>query len=354
MTFRRMMAAIIATAVAGVLVPLGPTPSASAAELVADGGFETTYAPTPNDVNLNDHWQIFDSQFGSPLCTLTDIWCGDAQIFDTQGTWPRTGNGWVWFGYTNAPGATAYVRQAVTLPPGTTTLSYWYRNGSVDAPFDATLTVSMDGHPLAKHTEASAPQAAYSQFTVDISPYADGGSHTLSFDYRNGAASSGAGNVVNNMTVDDISIASDTVAPGTSFTTAPAAVVRRLTVPVAFAADEAGSTFLCSLDGASFAACASPATLTVSPGIHTYRVAARDVAGNVDATPATVTFKAYDCLTLNLAKKQARHRVSVLKHRLIMAKVAVDDQKVHRLRKKLEKAHKVLYHARRAHRPCRL
>jgi hypothetical protein len=287
------------------------------------------------------------------VCPTTDIWCDDAAGLEADGTAPRSGTGWVWFGSSGKPAATAYVRQSVTLPAGvTTSLSYWYRNGQVDAPFDATVTVRLDGHVLAVHTEASAPQSAYTQFTFDLTPYADGGAHTLSFDYLNGAASTTGDEHVNNMTIDDVSIATDSTAPDTSFASAPAAVVKRLTVPVGFAATEP-ATFACSLDTAAFAPCANPTTLTVTPGHHTFRVVARDSSGNVDATPATVTFTAYDCPTLNKAVKKAQLHKRAVQKALKKAKAAGDDEKVQRLEKKLTKAKKKLRKARAAYRPCR-
>ncbi|MBI2061545.1 MAG: hypothetical protein HYT87_17530 [Nitrospirae bacterium] len=51
--------------------------------------------------------------------------------------------------------------------------------------------------------------------------------------------------------------------------------------------------FRCSLDGASFAPCASPLTpdpRTLSPGDHTLRVQAADAIGNKDLTPAEIKF----------------------------------------------------------------
>ena len=59
-----------------------------------------------------------------------------------------------------------------------------------------------------------------------------------------------------------------------------------------FSADEQGSTFECSLDGAAFSSCASPKPYTgLSVGLHEFRVQAKDPAGNVDGTPASYSWR---------------------------------------------------------------
>jgi hypothetical protein len=59
---------------------------------------------------------------------------------------------------------------------------------------------------------------------------------------------------------------------------------------VTFSSNEAGR-FQCSLDGGAFTACDSPATFGgLGAGSHTVRVAAIDLAGNVDPTPAERAF----------------------------------------------------------------
>ena len=58
-----------------------------------------------------------------------------------------------------------------------------------------------------------------------------------------------------------------------------------------FTATESGATFACSLDGAAFAACPTPFVLAPpAAGQHTFSVRATDRAGNVDPTPAVLTF----------------------------------------------------------------
>ncbi|RKQ90313.1 hypothetical protein C8N24_0113 [Solirubrobacter pauli] len=57
-----------------------------------------------------------------------------------------------------------------------------------------------------------------------------------------------------------------------------------------FASTEPGATFECAVDGGAWAACASPHTVRVADGPHTFSVRAIDAAGNADTTPATKAF----------------------------------------------------------------
>jgi hypothetical protein len=53
-----------------------------------------------------------------------------------------------------------------------------------------------------------------------------------------------------------------------------------------FSSDERHSTFQCSLNGSKFKRCRSPITVTADKGKNTFRVRAKDLAGNLDRTPA--------------------------------------------------------------------
>jgi hypothetical protein len=82
----------------------------------------------------------------------------------------------------------------------------------------------------------------------------------------------------------------DTTPPDTSLTGGPGESTSTTATDAtfAFASSEAGSTFECRLDGGSWGACSSPRSYTsILPGTHVFGVRAVDVAGNVDATPAT-------------------------------------------------------------------
>lgn len=70
---------------------------------------------------------------------------------------------------------------------------------------------------------------------------------------------------------------------------------RRARVPVSFSSPDSSASFVCSVDGAAFAACSSPAVFEFRAKrkaiVHEVVVAAVDAAGHQDATPAVVAFE---------------------------------------------------------------
>lgn len=84
----------------------------------------------------------------------------------------------------------------------------------------------------------------------------------------------------------------DTTPPDTTIVSGPTGLVNSSSATFTFGATESGVTFACSLDGAAFAACGSPATFNgLRDGSHTLRVRATDAAGNTDPTPAQATWR---------------------------------------------------------------
>ncbi len=83
-----------------------------------------------------------------------------------------------------------------------------------------------------------------------------------------------------------------TTAPNTVIDSAPASPTKNTTATFTFhGSDPVGDTFLCGLDNAPSGPCTSPTTYNnLAQGSHTFSVAAKDAAGNVDPTPATYTW----------------------------------------------------------------
>jgi len=128
---RRLSAACSTVLVASALV-VAPflMGSASAAELIQDGGFEAATGDPANSPS----WSEADSVRGTPLCTTS--------VCSTVGgtSVPRTGVAWARFGgQTGTSSHKASLSQARTIPAGTAILTYWYRNSEVSSPFTATL-----------------------------------------------------------------------------------------------------------------------------------------------------------------------------------------------------------------------
>jgi hypothetical protein len=83
----------------------------------------------------------------------------------------------------------------------------------------------------------------------------------------------------------------DTTAPDTSLTSAPSGSTTSTSASMAFTATEAASTFQCRVDGGGWATCSSPASYSgLAVGAHSFDVRAIDLAGNIDATPATASW----------------------------------------------------------------
>jgi hypothetical protein len=104
---------------------------------------------------------------------------------------------------------------------------------------------------------------------------------------------------VGTVTSDDLAIAAagssvtpipDATPPDTTITAHPADPSTGSGASFSFSATEPGSTFTCTLDGAK-STCTSPQSYAgLASGSHSFTVAAADIAGNTDASPATFTW----------------------------------------------------------------
>ena len=83
----------------------------------------------------------------------------------------------------------------------------------------------------------------------------------------------------------------DTIAPDTTLDSTPAAATQDTTPTFAFSSPEPGTTFQVRLNGGSWTPATSPLTLgPLAENTYTLDVRATDVAGNVDASPASFIF----------------------------------------------------------------
>jgi hypothetical protein len=79
----------------------------------------------------------------------------------------------------------------------------------------------------------------------------------------------------------------DTTPPESAIVSGPSGTVATPNASFGFSADETGSDFECSFDGAPFTQCASPTEyVALAPGPHHFEVRATDPSGNTDPTPA--------------------------------------------------------------------
>ena len=279
-----------------------------------DGGFEAAVGDPPNSPD----WAEADS-LAWPLCTTTTCTPG-AEIA------PHSGNGWAWFGGFPNPGHTGSVSQVVTIPVGSVALNYWYRNSSVSPPYDAVLMVQVDGTTLRTHTEAAVAEPAYTKQVVDLSAFADGNSHVLTFSYVNG------GEGVNNMIVDDIGLvpgaAPHTATPVVT-ATVPASPSTSTTPKVTGTAEAASTVSLypgaaCSGQalGSGTAAefGAGGITATVPAGATTTIYAKAVKAGQNDSACST-TFARYTHLAPpdTALTKTPKHKVRIAKRKTKVA-----------------------------------
>ena len=119
-------------------------------------------------------------------------------------------------------------------------------------------------------------------FSVDASPALGDGTYVAQADQSDAFGNTGHS--------ADHTFTVDTTPPDTTIDSGPTGTVSSDNASFTFSS-EAGAVFECELDGGGFGACTSPKAYSgLSEGPHTFRVRARDAAGNVDPTPAARTW----------------------------------------------------------------
>jgi len=144
------------------------------AQLFTDPGLETTNPGTL----VNPSWGGTSTNFGAPFCSVNV--CGN--FGGTAG--PLSGVFWALFGGANGQAEDSSMEQTVTIPSSAPRyLNFWLRIGKIGG-IGANLDVSVDGTTVATYPEPPSAEASYTQRSVNVSSYADDGSHTVHFHFN--------------------------------------------------------------------------------------------------------------------------------------------------------------------------
>ncbi|MCI0596125.1 MAG: T9SS type A sorting domain-containing protein, partial [candidate division Zixibacteria bacterium] len=156
------------------------------AQVVEDGSFE---AGTPNPF-----WNEVSSNFGTPLCILSE--CGTG-----NGTGPHSGDWWCWLGGSSS-GETGSIDQDLIIPLARfAVLKFWLEIPAANT--TGFMEVQIDDEAIFRVTEADEETyPVYSEIMLDIAAYADGKVHNLKFFSVTNPSPIGA----TNFFVDDVSI----------------------------------------------------------------------------------------------------------------------------------------------------
>jgi hypothetical protein len=150
---------------------------------IINGGFEDPNANAPAT-----GWTNTDTVFGFSRC---DSGCSAGTNF------ARTGDWWIWFGGSSTP-QTALLSQDAVIETNAVNVDFYVR---VPIANGFTLQLSIDGNQIWSITEADAASlTTYTLVSLALGAYADGGVHTLRWDY------SGNGIGLDNVFLDDVSL----------------------------------------------------------------------------------------------------------------------------------------------------
>ncbi|MFL6260853.1 MAG: beta strand repeat-containing protein [Thermoanaerobaculia bacterium] len=258
----------------------------------ADGSFE---AGSPSAV-----WTEASTNFGSPLCSPAT--CGL--------TGARTGDWWAFFGGVAGAAETASLEQTVVLGTGAANLTFYLWNPESSGNGTDALRVKVDGTQVLSIPAGNAIYAAgYTRVVVDLSAYADGGSHTIRFE----SSTSGApGN--SNFFVDDVSI-SICVPPPTALAAGDASVTEgtggtsNLTFTVTLAPVSASTVTVdyATADGTATAPAdytAASGTLTFLPGETSKTVTVPVNGDSIDELDETLALNLTNAINATIADNQ--------------------------------------------------
>ena len=150
-----------------------------------DPGLEASYL---SGILLNPFWQSTSTEFDTVLCNSS-----------CEGVGPRNGTYWAWFGSmpTTEVGT---LSQSLVIPAATPAkLEFYLLIGNNGGDSGDIFQARIDGNPVFSANATTAGYSSYTLVSVDVSAYANGGTHMLQL------YSSTSGQIVN-FHVDDITL----------------------------------------------------------------------------------------------------------------------------------------------------
>jgi hypothetical protein len=248
-----------------------PPPTITSAPPSVTASTEATFAFTDDEAGATFRCKLDDAAFSS--CTSPITYHGLGEGSHTFGVRARdtAGNLSAVTSHTWTVDLTPPPAPAITSEPPSLTNSTTATFAFTDGDSSATFRCRLDG-------------GSYSACTSPITYTGLGeGAHTFRVKAVDPAG--------NESTVTSYSWMVDVTAPPPpTITSAPPDPSNSTDATFAFTDDEVTATFVCKLDGGGYSDCASPFTYSgLTEGSHTFRVKARDLAGNQSA-PASYSW----------------------------------------------------------------
>ncbi len=177
------------------------------------------------------------------------------------------------------PGDTTPPETSITAGPAVTTTSTSATFSLSSSEAGSTLECKLDGASWA----ACMSPKSYSGLSV--------GSHQFWARATDESGNVDLSPATQSWTIESPPPPPDTTPPDTSIVSHPASTTTSTAASFGFSATEAGSSFECKLDAASWTGCTTPKSYSgLAVGSHQFSVRATDGAGNVDASPASFSW----------------------------------------------------------------
>jgi hypothetical protein len=233
-------------------------------ELIGNPGFEVDTSGWKGDAAANTLSRVAGGHSGAWAAQISTSQAGGNCGLDDQPSWV-----------------------SFTLA-GDYTASIWARSDTPGLTLKLRIREFVSGVKQGTVTESMPLTSSWQQVIAEYTPVAPGQS---SLDYEAFSSNTPAGVC---FLADDASITlgstTDTTPPDTFIDSGPSGSVTDTSATFTFSASEP-STFQCSLDDGTFAACTSPVTYTnLSLGPHAFQVVATDESVNADPSPAQASW----------------------------------------------------------------